>query len=112
MDLSVIPNSDQVRDEVRKYFVHLQENHNKHDEELRIKAKYKFTEIYLVTNNTKMTQMIMEPTLYWIFTFLGLSLPFRWFRSIFFPDCELQNTKICEQHKHNTCEAQNNHSGI
>ena len=26
----------------------------------------------------------MEPTLYWIFTFVGLSLPFRWFRSILF----------------------------
>ena len=84
VDLSVIPNTDQVRDEVRTYFLHLQESHNKHDEELRIKAKYKFKEIYLVANKTKKTPMIIKPTLYWIFTFLGLSLPFRWFRSILF----------------------------
>ena len=84
VDLSVIPNTEQVRDEIRKYFVYLQESHNKHDEELRIKAKYKFKEIYLVANNIKNTPVIMEPTLYWIFTFVGLSLPFRWFRSILF----------------------------
>ena len=84
MDLSVVPNTDQVKDEVRKHFLHLQESHNRHDEELKIKAKYKFKEIHLVANNTKKIPMILKPTLYWIFTFVGLSLPFRWFRSILF----------------------------
>ena len=84
MDLSVIPNTDQVKDEVRKHFLHLQESHNRHDEELKIKAKYKFKEVYLVANNTKKTPMVLKPTLYWIFTFVGLSIPFRWFRSILF----------------------------
>ena len=111
MDLSVIPNTDQVKDEVRKHFLHLQESHNRHDEELKIKAKYKFKEVYLVANNTKKTPMVLKPTLYWIFTF-GIVYTVEMVSVNFVPYCALQNTKVCKQHWNNTSQAQNNRPGI
>ena len=75
--VAVRPNSDEITEDIREYFTKLKEKHDWHDTDLKINARYKFTENYLVTDNTSKVPWILKPSVYWMFTFLGFSVPFR-----------------------------------
>ena len=71
------PNTGGVKEVIRDHLLRLKKRHNGHDQELRIKAKCRITENYLVADNNKRTPFVLKPSVFWTFTFLGLSLPLR-----------------------------------
>ena len=71
------PNADQIKEDIQKYFTQLKEKLDWYGVELEIKARYKFTESYLVTDSTNKMPWILKPSVYWMFAFLGVSVPFR-----------------------------------
>ena len=75
--VAVRPNTDEIKEDIREYFTKLKEKQDCNDMDLQINARYKFTENYLVTDNTSKVPWILKPSVYWMFAFLGFSVPFR-----------------------------------
>ena len=66
-------------EEITKQVEQFNKDHASHSTPLKVQSQHHFEEGYVVTNGEKSLSSIMGRRLYWIFTFLGISLIYRLF---------------------------------